>query len=118
MDISDIYDKRAIRDRKDASVRNDAIKQRAGEEMVVLLQNWKRKLRRYRIYRSLLCLGLAASFVALTGMLYYQVDSSVPSVINVRAGEEESFRLGIPARGEIISVSDQGTSNIDRKSVV
>ena len=58
MDISDIYDKRAIGDRKDASVRNDAIKQRAGEEMVVLLQNWKRKLRRYRIYRSLLCLGL------------------------------------------------------------
>ena len=49
MDISDIYDKRAIGDRKDASVRNDAIKQRAGEEMVVLLQNWKRKLRRYRI---------------------------------------------------------------------
>ena len=117
MDISDIYDKRAIGDRKDASVRNDAIKQRAGEEMVVLLQNWKRKLRRYRIYRSLLCLGLAASFVALTGMLYYQVDSSVPSVINVRAGEEESFRLGIPARGEIISVSDQGTSNIPQGAV-
>ena len=50
-------------------------------------------------------------------MLYYQVDSSVPSVINVRAGEEESFRLGIPARGEIISVSDQGTSNIPQGAV-
>ena len=45
------------------------------------------------------------------------MDSSVPSVINVRAGEEESFRLGIPARGEIISVSDQGTSNIPQGAV-
>ena len=35
----------------------------------------------------------------------------------MRAGEEESFRLGIPARGEIISVSDQGTSNIPQGAV-
>ncbi|MCI9338660.1 MAG: SpoIVB peptidase, partial [Lachnospiraceae bacterium] len=85
--------------------------------MVVLIRSWKRRLRRYRIYRFCLSLTLAAGCAALGAMLYYQIDSSIPSVINVRAGEEESFHLGVPARGEIISVSDQGSSNIPQGAV-
>lgn len=96
---------------------NERLKERAGENMVVLLQNWRAKLKRMKIYRACLLAALAVSCTALTGMLYYYIDSSIPSVINVRAGEEESFRLGVPARAEIVSVSDQGSSNIPEGAV-
>lgn len=93
------------------------IQEQAGEHMVILLQNWKRRMRRYKIYRSMLSLALILSCLSLAGLIYYDIDSSIPSVINVRAGEKESFHLGIPATGEIISVSDQGKSNIPEGAV-
>ena len=34
---------------------SDRIKEQAGTDMVILLQNWKRKVRRYRVYRYCLC---------------------------------------------------------------
>ena len=115
--IEDIR-KRTVPDRNFAAGNmEEDVKRRAGEDMVILIQNWKKRLRRYRIYRFCLSLTLAASCIALMAMLYYQIDSSIPSVINVRAGEEESFHLGVPARGEIISVSDQGSSNIPQGAV-
>lgn len=101
------------RDRDD----DEKLKERAGENMVVLLQNWRAKLKRLKIYRACLLAALAVSCTALTGLLYYYIDSSIPSVINIRAGEEESFRLGVPARAEIVSVSDQGSSNIPEGAV-
>lgn len=97
--------------------RGGKIQEQAGEHMVILLQNWKRRMRRYKIYRAMLSLTLALSCLALAGLLYYDIDRCIPSVINVRAGEEESFHLGIPATGEIVSVSDQGTSNIPEGAV-
>jgi len=93
------------------------LKERAGKDMVVLLQNWKSRRRRFRIYRAFLSVALFASCMSLMGMLYYYVDNSIPSVINVRAGEEESFCLGVPARGEIVSVNSQGESNIPAGAV-
>ena len=48
---------------------------------------------------------------------YYLVDSSIPSVIYMRAESEESLALDIPAKGEILSVSEQGTSNIPQGAV-
>ena len=103
---------------QDAELKDaELVKEHAGNDMVILLQSWKRKVRRYKIYRGFLGMALAASCMALVGTLYYYVDSSIPSVINVRAGEEGSFRLGLPARGEIISVTDQGVSNIPQGAV-
>lgn len=96
---------------------NDIIKEQAGECMVIFLKNWKRKVLRYKIYRFCLCLALAVSCTSLTGLLYYYIDSSIPSIINLRAGEEETFHLGIPAKAEIVSVSDQGVSNIPQGAV-
>lgn len=96
---------------------NDVIKKQAGEEMVVWLQKWKSRVRRHKIYRAFLSATLMASCLALMGMLYYYIDNSIPSVINVRAGEEQSFYLGVPARADIVSVSDQGTSNIPQGAV-
>ena len=95
----------------------DTVKQQAGGDMVILLQNWKKRVRRYKIYRGLLGIALAAGCMSLTAALYYYVDSSIPSVINVRAGEEDSFHLGLPATGEIVSVTDRGVSNIPQGAV-
>ena len=41
----------------------------------------------------------------------------LPSVIYMRAESEESLALDIPAKGEILSVSEQGTSNIPQGAV-
>ena len=96
---------------------NDIIKRQAGKTIVILLENWKKKMWRYRLYRAFLMGVLAVSIASLTGGLYYYVDSSIPSVINVRANQEESFFLGIPAKAEIVSVSENGSSNIPAGAV-
>ena len=93
------------------------IKVQAGGEMVVILQNWKARVRRLKIYRAMLVTLLVISCAFLTGMVCYYIDSSIPSIINVRAGEEESFRLGIPAKADIVSVSEGGKSNIPEGAV-
>lgn len=97
--------------------KDDSIKKNAGADIAALTQDWKKRLKRMRLYRMGLCLALAVSCTALAGVFCYRIDASIPSVINVRAGEEESFYLGIPAKGEIVSVSDQGVSNIPQGAV-
>lgn len=68
----------------------------------------------WRIYRACLCAALILAGMGLFGYSYYLVDSSIPSVIYMRAESEESLALDIPAKGEILSVSEQGTSNIPK----
>lgn len=93
------------------------IKEQAGQDMIILLQGWKKRARRLKIYRFGLCLALLLSCTALAWALYYQIDSSIPSVLNVRADQEESFYFGVPAEAEIISVSESGESNIPVGSI-
>ena len=81
------------------------------------MQLWKQKVRRLRIYRACLCAVLILAGMGLLGYSYYLVDSSIPSVIYMRAESEESLALDIPAKGEILSVSEQGTSNIPKGAV-
>lgn len=95
----------------------EKIKRQAGEDVVVILQHWKQKVRRLRIYRACLCVALILASMGLLGYSYYLVDSNIPSVIYMRAESEESLALDIPARGEILSVSEQGTSNIPKGAV-
>ena len=95
----------------------EAVKRRAGREMVILLEDWKKRIRKYKIYRACLIAVLALSCATLTGLLFWYADNSIPSVINLRAGQEESFFLGIPAKGEIVSVSDSPASNIPEGAV-
>ncbi len=97
--------------------RDVRIKRQAGQEMVVLLENWKKRARRMKIYRFCLCLTLFFCCTALTATLYYRIDSSIPSVLNIRADTEQSFCLGVPAEAEIVSVSESGESNIPAGSV-
>lgn len=95
----------------------EKVKRQAGEEAVIILQHWKQKVRRLRIYRACLCAALILAGMGLFGYSYYLVDSSIPSVIYMRAESEESLALDIPARGEIVSASEQGTSNIPQGAV-
>ena len=95
----------------------EKVKRQAGEEAVVILQHWKQKVRRLRIYRVCLCAVLLLAAMGLFGYGYYLIDSSIPSVIHVRAGSEEALELDIPAKGEILSVSEQGRSNIPEGAV-
>ena len=95
----------------------EKVKRQAGEEAVIILQHWKQKVRRLRIYRACLCAAFILAGMGLLGYSYYLVDSSIPSVIYMRAESEESLALDIPARGEIVSASEQGTSNIPKGAV-
>lgn len=96
---------------------NDFIKEQAGKSAAILLRNWRSCMKKRKIYRGCLLTALALSCAALTGTVFYQIDSCIPSVINVRAGEVESLDLGIPARAQIVCVSDQGVSNIPEGAV-
>lgn len=89
----------------------------AGQDMVIFLQGWKKRVKRYKIYRICLTALLVTACIALSGFLYYRIDSSIPSVIRVRAGQKESFQLGVPARAQIIGVSRQGESNIPENAL-
>lgn len=96
---------------------NERIRKNAQDDMVIIFCEWKQKARRYRVYRICLYVALVLSALVLTGLGLYLLDSSIPSVIRVRAGEDESFDLGVPAKAEIVSVSEQGTSNIPEGAV-
>ena len=95
----------------------EKVKRQAEEEAVVILQHWRQKVRRLRLYRACLCAVLILAGMGLLGYSYYLVDSLIPSVIYMRAESEESLALDIPAKGEILSVSEQGTSNIPKGAV-
>lgn len=96
---------------------NERVKKQSGEEMVVFLEGWKKKVRRYRIYRYSLCGVLALCIAVLAGLSYYHMDRSIPSQLYMKAGKEQSLNLGIPAKGKIVSVSEQGKSNIPKGAV-
>ncbi len=95
----------------------DRVKEQAGSDAVIFLQNWRKRVRRLRIYRIALCVALSLCCAFLAGYGYFLMDSNIPSVIHMRAGEEQSLRLGVPARGEIVSVGMQGESNIPQNAV-
>lgn len=77
----------------------------------------KKHRKRKRICKGIALFFLAAAFVAAIGFGYYAVDSKIPSTLRIRAGVSQSFRLGVPAKGEIISVGKGYGSNIPREAL-
>ena len=59
----------------------EKVKRQAGEDAVIILQLWKQKVRRLRIYRACLCAALILAGMGLFGYSYYLVDSSIPSLL-------------------------------------
>lgn len=115
--MSMFAEKRMMTEMKFWVKESDRIKKYGDDDSIIHFINWKRQLRRYRIYRGCLCTAFVFSVLALMGFGYYLVDSSIPSVLRVRAGETEVFDLGLPAKAEIVSVSEQGKSNIPEGAV-
>lgn len=101
---------------KNQESENQSIIKDAGNEMKNLLILWKIKEKRRRIYKNSLYAVLIISCFALFGLGYYSLYNSIPSIIRIRAGSDEPFNLGVPAKG-VISVSEQGKSNIPEGAV-
>ncbi len=96
---------------------NDRIIDYAKDEMHTLLQDWNRCLKRYRNYRRTLCGVLGAAFLVLCGLEYNYLYNQIPSRIHIRAGQEETLDLGIPAKGQLLPSGFSGKSNIPEGAV-
>ena len=97
--------------------RRSDLQESAGREMVILLDKWKKSRRRLRIYRTCLCAALLCGCIALGGVGYYNLYEQIPSVLRIKAGEEQEINLGVPMTGEVRAVSEQGESNIPAGAV-
>ena len=99
---------------------DEEIKERSKQEIDFFLQEWRdrREIRnRRKRYRLTLCLLIFLSVFALAGMEYYRIRQSIPSVIRICAGKEQTFDLGIPAKGTIVSVAGRNVSNIPKEQI-
>lgn len=96
---------------------NRRVQEKSAEMTALILADWKHKVKKLRIYKLGLWVALTVSCLALSGVTYYKIDSSIPSVIRLRADEQQSFELGVPARGKIVSVSENGASTIPRDKI-
>lgn len=84
----------------------------ARTEMIVFLEQWKKRKKRLRIYRYCLCGILFCCSILLGGMAYFYLYNQLPAVLRVKAGEEQILDLGLPMTGEVVAVSDSEGSNI------
>ncbi len=88
-----------------------------GQEMIIILEQWKRRRKRIRIYRICICGALFCCSLALGGVGYFELYNQLPAVLRVKAGEEQVLDFGLPLTGEVISVSEGGESNIPKDAI-
>lgn len=96
---------------------NGCEKNTTESEIVVILEQWKKRKKRLKIYRYCLCGMLFCCSLALGGTGYFYLYNQLPSVLRVKAGEEQVLDLGLPMTGEVVAVSDSGKSNIPEDAV-
>ena len=89
----------------------------ANQEMIVFLEQWKKRKKRLQVYRYCLCGALFCSSLVLGGAGYFYLYNQLPSVLRVKAGEEQVLDLDLPMTGEMVAVSDGGESNIPEGAV-
>ncbi|MBQ8232165.1 MAG: SpoIVB peptidase [Lachnospiraceae bacterium] len=95
----------------------ELIKKKASQDMVIILEGWKRRKRKQRIYRYSILGVMTLSILALLGIGYLQLDQKVPSIIRLKAGVEQILDWEVPMTAEVVAVSEQGESNISDKSI-
>ena len=83
-----------------------------GQEIIVFLEEWRRKKKRRRIYRIGFCVILFSLSIAYGVWGYFYLYNQLPSVLRLKAGEEQILNFGLPLTGEVITVSESGQSNI------
>jgi len=81
-------------------------------ERVIVLDCWKQKKRRLRIYRYCLCAALLCFSLLLGGIVYYEMYNRIPSLLRVKAGEEHVWNYQLPMMGEVVPASEGGDSTI------
>ncbi len=96
---------------------NDRVLGYAKDEMQSLLQDWTRCIKRYRYYRFFLYSVLSVCIFLLGILEYSYLYNRIPSRINIRAGQEETIDLGLPVKGELLTVGSSGESNIPEGAV-
>ncbi len=106
---------KGIKNRKN----NDTVlMENAGREMIVFLEQWKKKKKRLRVYRYILCGMMFCCSIAAGVLGYLQLYNQLPAVLRVKAGEEQVLDFGLPMTGEVIAVSDGGETNIPEGAVI
>ena len=88
------------------------------QEMVVILEHWKKRKKRLQILKKCLfgvifCLG-----IGLGVFEYFYLYNQLPTILRVKAGEVQILDLGLPMTGEIVTVSEQGISNIPKEKIL
>ncbi|MBR3770626.1 MAG: SpoIVB peptidase [Lachnospiraceae bacterium] len=103
--------------KSDFEMDNDRTLGYAKDEMQTLLQDWNGCIRKYKYYRVLLSCVLGLGIIAFCVVQYIYLYNSIPSRINIRAGREETIDLGVPVKGELLSVGLSPQSNIPAGAV-
>lgn len=97
--------------------RMEQIIENAAQQSGAVVREWKRRAKRFRIYRLFILTLLVISVAAFTWTALYAVDSRIPSTIYIRLGEKQEIRLNIPATGEVRAASGMQASNIPQGAV-
>lgn len=87
------------------------------DKMVVFMEQWKLRKKRLKIYRYCICALILICCLVLGGAGYFYLYHSLPSVLRLKAGEEQVLDFGLPMTAEVVAVSDLGSSNIPEGAV-
>lgn len=96
---------------------NKDLLQEAGNDIVIILDYWKRRKKRLRIYRYSLCAALLCFSILLGGVGYYSLYNQIPSILRVKTGEDQIWDYQLPLVGEVIEASEGGESNIPKDAI-
>ncbi len=83
-----------------------------GQELVVFLEAWRRKKKRRKVYKIGMCIIMFCLSIGCGVWGYFHLYNQLPSVLRIKAGEEQILDFGLPLTGEVITVSEGGESNI------
>lgn len=103
--------------KKEKEQTNSALPNNVGEEMIVFLEHWKRRRKRFQIYRYCLCAAIFLCSIVLGMVGYNYLYDQLPSVLRVKEGTVQELDFGLPLTGEVVAVSDTGKSNIPEGAV-
>lgn len=100
---------------KDDKKHTDA--ERMNPDMIVFLEQWKKKQKRKRLYLRCLIAGVFCSSLVVGALGYFYLYNQLPAVLRLKAGEVQMLDFGLPMTGEVISVSEKGETNIPPEKI-
>ena len=83
-----------------------------------LIQQNEHKKRHMGVYVCIICGILLCTSLAIGVSAYSYYDSLLPEVLRIRAGKNQVLDLKLPMTGEVVAVSEGGTSNIPKEAII